>query len=279
MQLQQARSMATLLREVCIQGRLCPLIMRDVYLSRAGLYSPSLVTSDLPCRRDAKILLDNLKLIGYHVGVRVVVGRGLAPQIAGRLYVWKTSKTDIKNEAGEHIENKGPLERFSSGEAENILKQSHLVKFTDDTMSLAKCPRKKRKNFEKWSSKEALKYSGIRRAFILDSPRACNSCRLRPQSNSLPGSIVISMKGSTASTLRIDHKDMCVNGRFPLITMPPRRGDSQYGPHCRWAVARAQQRDIHHIPIRERLQVDELVPRISATFGSGGWGNESERER
>jgi hypothetical protein len=70
--------------------------------------------------------------------------------LRGRLYVWKTSKTDIKNEAENILKIKGRLSVFSSGEAENILKQSHLVKFADDTMSLAKMSHvKSAKNFEK----------------------------------------------------------------------------------------------------------------------------------
>ena len=32
--------------------------------------------------------------------------------------------------------------------------------------------------------------------------------------------MVMEMKGSTASTLRIDHRSMCGSGRFPRMSMP-----------------------------------------------------------
>ena len=63
--------------------------------------------------------------------------------MARRHYVWKSSKTDIRNEAENLLKIKGRLRDFLRGEAENILKPNHLMKFVEDNMSHAKMPHSK----------------------------------------------------------------------------------------------------------------------------------------
>jgi hypothetical protein len=69
--------------------------------------------------------------------------RASHPTNQGRLYVWKTRKTDIRNEPENILKTKGRVRDFFRGEAENILKPNHLVRFADDTMSFDKMPHPK----------------------------------------------------------------------------------------------------------------------------------------